>query len=46
MDLNEQLGIVAEKEKKIIEFQFQNKEGKQTRIKAELDIDPWNLEDE
>lgn len=46
LELNEQLGIVAEKEKKIIEFPFQNRDGKQTRIKAELDIDPWDLEDE
>ena len=46
LEANEQLGIVAEKEKKIIEFPFQNREGKKTRIKAELDIDPWDLEDE
>ena len=46
MEINEQLGMVAEKEKKIIEFPFQNRDGKQTSIKAEFDIDPWDLEDE
>ena len=45
-EANEMLGIIEPKENKIIEFPFTGKDGKKSNIRAELDIKPWDLEDE
>ena len=45
-DANKSLGIMNPKENNIIEFPFTGKDGKQSNVRAEVDIDPWDLEDE
>jgi len=42
----EDTGRLVKAEKNIIEFPFKDKDGNQTNVRAEFDIDPWDLEED
>ena len=45
-ELNKQMGILPQKKTNVIEFPLNGRDGKNVTVKAEINIHPWDLEDE
>ncbi|SCY14435.1 hypothetical protein [Butyrivibrio sp. INlla14] len=43
---NEYFGIIDPKEPNVVEFPFRDEDGKQINIQANIDINPWDMEDD